>query len=345
MIVSRLELTNFRSHEREVFSFDPKLTLITGKNGAGKTNILEAIYVLMRGTSFRGVNDSELTTYSKEWWRVYAVVDELDREVRYQPGHLPVKQLIAHDNKRRFTYKDRLPVVLFEPNDLLLIHGSPSRRRATFDDMLMSLSLQYKQVHGRYERALKQRNNALKQFSSQSNIQDQLFVWDIALAEYGELLIRERTELVNSLNKLLPLEYAKIAGRPTDISLRYDSSLPAAASSSQFIHALHKNLALDRSRHTTSIGPHRDDFTFFLNSTPAKQSASRGEIRSLVLALKLAYAELLHRQYQTVPVMLFDDVFSELDEARQANIVGITSQYQTILTDTKQSSAAHQIRL
>ena len=347
MVLSEISLTNFRSHSDVKFVFDPELTIISGKNGIGKTNALEAIYVLLRGGSFRSVTDSELTRFEAPWWRVTGVVDDSPRQVRFQPEKRPAKHLIVGDTTKRFMYRDRLPVVLFEPNDLLLIHGSPTRRRDAFDDMLGALSYEYKLALGRYERALKQRNNALKKYGQTTGLADKLFVWDVALAEYGENIIASRFELVERLNSLMPHFYAQISGKTDDISLRYESALPVPINSSTLLNALHKAMPLDTLRATTSVGPHRDDFSFQLNGSSAKQTASRGEVRSILLALKLAYAELLQERFETSPIMLFDDVFSELDADRQVNLLGKLNNHQTIITDTKdvRTKRGKQIRL
>jgi len=345
MVLSSIELHQFRSHATRAFTFDPHLTLITGKNGAGKTNLLEAVYTLLQGSSFRGVSDGELTQFDATWWRVSGLVGDTVREVRYQSDRRPMKQLRVHDTHKRFTHKDRLPVVLFDPEDLLFVHGSPSRRRASVDTMLCALSYEYKLALSKYERALRQRNNALKQYGALASLQDRLFVWDVALSEYGEQLIAQRSEFVQQLNERIPRHYGQIAGKPADVELRYERSLSSPGSSSQFIEALSAHLTTDARRATTSVGPHRDDFTFHLGGSPVKTSASRGEVRSLILSLKLAYAELLHEAYNTLPLLLLDDVFSELDETRQTNILASLKHYQTILTDTKRSTKAHQIRL
>lgn len=332
MILSEITLHQFRSHSEATFRFDPRLTLITGKNGAGKTNLLEAAYVLLRGGSFRA-SDKELTAYGETWWRVVGELDGTTRELRHQADKLPAKQLLMHDTVKRFHYKDRLPVVLFEPTDLQLIHGSPNRRRLAFDEMLMSLSSEYRQALARYERSLRQRNNILKRYGASKDLQDMLFVWDVALAKYGETIISQRERLIRDINELLPEKYSQIAGRISDVSLRYHSTSPT--SSSRFIDKLHKNITLDRTRATTSIGPHRDDYVFSLEQTDAKTSASRGETRSLLLALKLAYTSLLRDVHDLEPIVLLDDVFSELDTDRQKNLLSALGENQVIITDTK----------
>lgn len=332
MQLTDIRLQQFRSYTDAHFTFDPAITLITGKNGTGKTNLLEAIYVLLQGSSFR-VSDSELIERTKEWWRIDGNFLDSDRQLRYQTTHKPAKQLIINDTVKRFTYKNKLPLVLFEPTDLQLIHGSPTRRRDSLDMMLTALSQPYKLTRGRYERALQQRNSALKK--QPSNLEDVLFAWDILLSEYGVTITEARRDIVTKLNTVLPYYYSEIAGVTHELSIEYQSELPTAISISQYVAHLHHKLDLDRLRGTTSIGPHRDDITFYLNGSQAKLSASRGEVRSILLALKLAYAHLLEETYRIKPLILLDDVFSELDIERQENLLNKLTENQTIITDTK----------
>jgi DNA replication and repair protein RecF len=333
MRLTDIRLHQFRCYDSAHFQFDPSLTLITGKNGAGKTNLLEAVYVIAQGTSFR-VSDGDLLQYDKEWWRLDATLDNNDRQVRYQVGRAPAKQLIIHDSAKRFTYKDRLPVVLFEPTDLQLIHGSPSRRRDALDTMLIALSLPYKQALSRYERALQQRNNILRK--QPGNWEDMLFSWDVLLSEYGVVIASERRRLIEKLNDRLPALYSDVAGEYQELKLVYRSELPGDITGTNYIARLHHKLPLDRLRGTTSIGPHRDDLDFILRGEDAKQSASRGEVRTTLLALKVAYAGLLEELYGFAPLILLDDVFSELDADRQTNLLKLVRHNQTIITDTKE---------
>jgi DNA replication and repair protein RecF len=333
MILSDISLMQFRSYKKVRFSLDPQLTLITGKNGIGKTNLLEAIYVLLQGGSFR-VADADLIQTDETWWRIDGAIDGEARQVRNQRDRTPSKQLLVHDTAKRFTYKDRLPVVLFEPTDLQLIHGSPARRRDAIDLMLTALSQPYKQTLSRYERALQQRNNILKK--QPPNLEDALFSWDVLLSEYGVSITEARRGYVETLNTHLTKYYSQIAGGMTELKVAYLSPFSRQVTASEYIAALHKKLPLDRLRGTTSIGPHRDDIEFYLDGSLAKQSASRGEVRTSLLALKLVYAHLLDEAYQTKPLILLDDVFSELDSERQHNLLSHLKDNQTIITDTKQ---------
>lgn len=332
MYLSKISLKQFRSYQDAQFSFDKSLTLITGRNGSGKTNLLEAVHVLLQGTSFR-VGDKDMIRSDHEWWRLDGMINDDTRQVRYQLNHHPAKQLRIHETTKRFMHKDRLPVVLFEPTDLQLIHGSPSRRRDALDTMLISLSSSYKTTLGKYERALKQRNNALK--NPTINLRDQLFSWDVLLSEYGVGIIEARRNLVEQLNVLLSGYYGEIAGDIQDLKIVYRNDLGSQVNASRFMTSLHDKLRLDSLRGTTSTGPHRDDIDFLLRGNDAQQSASRGEVRTILLALKLSYAKLLHDTFGIEPIILFDDVFSELDEGRQSNLLSCITSYQTIITDTK----------
>lgn len=340
MYLSDITLKQFRSYDDGHFSFDEKLTLITGKNGTGKTNLLEAIYVLLQGGSFR-VADKDLIRHGEQWWRIDGVLGSDPRQVRYQLGHRPPKQLVIHDTTKRFMFRDRLPVVLFEPTDLQLIHGSPARRRDLLDTMLGSLLASYKTTLGKYERALQQRNNILKKHPV--NLEDALFSWNVLLSEYGVELIRARYGLAQQLNQLLGGYYTQIVGTVTQLSVIYQSPATDTITTSQYMAALHSKLALDALRGTTSFGPHRDDLEFRLRQVGAKYDASRGEVRTTILALKMSYAKLLEASYGTKPILLFDDVFSELDDDRRENLFSHLGEYQTIITDTHVISRAEKI--
>jgi len=333
VILSSLHLHQFRSHQDRLMTFDGQVTAIIGPNGSGKTNILEAIYTLLMGKSFRD-GDDELISYDQDWYRVESVIDDVKRELRYQPSNKGKQLLVDGASKGRFTYRHQLPVVLFEPDDLLMIHGSPTARRKYLDDLLSRLSLPYRQTLHRYERVLTQRNNLLKQKQSRAQLQDNLFVWDVSLSELGAQLIRSRQELIEQINKELNTVYSSVAARPQQLQLAYIHPV-TQVSETQIHHALTAHLDEDIRRGFTGIGPHRHDIDFLLNTQSAKTSASRGEVRSIVLSLKTLEIALLRDQYDTAPLLLCDDVFSELDEKRAAAVVEITQgSTQMILTST-----------
>lgn len=334
MVLSEVTLHQFRSHHEATFQFDPKVTLIYGPNGAGKTNILEAIYMLFAGKSFRD-GDEGLIKFNHNWWRVEGVIDGVTRDLRYDPAHQRSKQLhVDGANKGRFTYRQQLPVVLFEPDDLLIIHGSPSSRRSYIDELILSVSPTYRQTLAKYDRSLLQRNNLLKNKTlSAAQRKDNLFVWDVSLSESGAEIMKQRIAMIEKLNDGLSEIYSQIADKPQKLELSYESKSHQPPSSSTLLQELHHALPHDAMRGATTVGPHRDDIDFVLNDTSAKHTASRGEVRSIILSLKEREAALVQELIDQTPILLFDDVFSELDTGRQARILN-NETFQMIITAT-----------
>lgn len=327
-----LHLHQFRSHDDALFEFGTGITAIVGPNGSGKTNLLEAIYTLATGKSFRD-GDDELISHTKTWYRIEGLIDDTQRELRYQPGFRGKQLLTDGVSRGRFTYRYQLPVVLFEPDDLLMIHGAPGGRRQYIDDLLTKLSPQYRQILQRYERVLTQRNNLLKQRQPLSLLKNNLFVWDISLSDLGAKMITARQEMVERINTSLSETYSHIAGSEQILKLEYHYP-HTQTNETQIAHALHRHFEDDVRRGFTGVGPHRHDIGFILNDQPAKTTASRGEVRSVVLSLKVAEMQLLNQSHGSAPLLLCDDVFSELDEHRRASLVTYATDGQMIITTT-----------
>lgn len=336
MVLSSLRLHNFRSHNEAGFEFDEGVTAIVGPNGSGKTNILEAIYTLCMGKSFRD-GDDELITYSEDWYRIEGMIDDTQRELRYQPSNKGKQLIIDGTSKGRFTYRHQLPVVLFEPDDLMMIHGSPSVRRKYIDDIIQKLYPHHRQTFQRYERALAQRNNLLKQRQPLSQLKDNIFVWDVSLSEYGAKIIAARQELITLFTQTISEIYSGVAGSEQKLDIEYVCP-KSHKSESQLLAALHERLNDDVIRGFTTVGPHRDDIELKLNSQSARHSASRGEVRSILLSLKMCETQLLETSRGITPLFLLDDVFSELDERRRSSLLKTSQPLQTIITTTDRDS-------
>ncbi len=341
MILNTLILTNFRSYSERKFEFSPGVNMIVGPNGVGKTNILEAIYTLLQGKSFRD-SDEQLVKHDEQWWKVMGQMDDDVRELRYQLGQPSPKQILVDTvPKGRFTYRYQLPVVLFEPDDLLMIHGSPGARRSYLDNLLLKIDPTYRTVIAKYERALLQRNNLLKKGLSMTSLRDAMFVWDIAMAEYGAEIIRRRAELVGRVESKLHKIYSEIAGKKQSLSIIYQPSTEQSGHGLALL--LNHSLEKDVVRGFTGIGPHRDDVEFVLSGKTAKQTASRGEVRTIVLALKRIEAEIIEELTHDAPVILMDDVFSELDHERQNRLIKDTKNQIIITTTSKSTSLENSI--
>ncbi|MEO5690994.1 MAG: DNA replication and repair protein RecF [Candidatus Saccharimonadales bacterium] len=326
MSISTIRLQQFRNYQDRTFEFSPGVTVITGNNGIGKTNILEALYIASLGKSFRDPDDL-LTMHDQSWWRIEAHVDDTVRDVRYKDAS---KTITINDKSyKRLSPQVALPVVLFEPDHLMLVHGSPSMRRSYIDKQLAQYTPGYLTILRRYERVVAQRNKLLKHPHVDS---DQLFVWDVSLAELATKIIIKRSELVYEWNDSLSGLYTAISDKVDTIRVDYSTSPDNY--SQRLLETLRRNLDRDRMIGTTSAGPHRDDMVFYLNDMNMEHNASRGEIRTLVLALKYHNAQQLETLYNTPPLLLLDDVFSELDETRQQKLLASYTRNQIVITTT-----------
>lgn len=328
MNLQNIRLQNFRIHNDRDISLSSEVTVIIGDNGAGKTSVIEAIYLMLRGTPFRG-NDKTLVRDNLSWYRVDLAVDD----------ELTNRSVIYRDNKRQFTVEDkssarlptkyRYPIVLFEPDILRLFTGSPSRRRDYLDGLLSQIDDNYRRVLHRYERALQQRNSLLKQSATDAEI----FAWNVALSEYGSFIIDHRQKLISRLAESINQTYQSIAQKDDTISINY-SAVYSSNIRQKLINELEVNIIRDRALGSTSVGPHRHDLDISFNGEPATSVCSRGEVRTIILALKFIEAQIYQSATGKRPIILLDDVFSELDESRQKSLISSFRDNQIIITST-----------
>lgn len=326
MVIRSVKLANFRSHESFMLECNPQTTTIVGENGCGKTSILEAIYEVLQGKSFRAV-DREIVRRGAEFYRVELEYEDGRKVVAVYEVNSGKKEFLAEDKKsRRLPKKAKYPIVLFEPDDLHLVGSSPVSRRTYFDRVFGQLSDQYNVALLRYNKALKQRNELLKEEGVR---QEDLFSWDVLLTRYGAEIAAMRSRFVEEINERFTGVYRSIAENGDEVSLSYRS---AVRSESEFLARLAADFLRDSLLGHTSFGVHRDNYEFIFNGVEADGSASRGEVRSSVLALKFIEAEMVVSVLGRKPVVLLDDVFSELDEARQRCLVKNFQENQVILT-------------
>lgn len=324
MIIRKVKLTNFRSHESFELLCSCNTTTITGENGCGKTSVIEAIYEVLQGKSFRAV-DAEIVRRGSEFYRVELEYEDGRRVVARYDG--VKKEFLTEDKKtQRLPKKEKYPIVLFEPDDLHLVGSSPVSRRNYFDRVFGQLNERYALALTRYNKALKQRNELLK---SDNVRQGDMFAWDVVLVKYGVELARERQKWIETVNQRFTKVYRSIAENMDEVWLEYKSEIKTE---SDFLEKLNRNFERDSLLGYTSYGVHRDTYDFIFNNVRADGSASRGEVRSSVLAMKFIEAELLESVLGRKPVVLLDDVFSELDQTRQKCLVKNFQDNQVILT-------------
>ncbi|WP_419917016.1 DNA replication/repair protein RecF [Candidatus Poriferisodalis sp.] len=334
MIIAWLSIENFRNHRSTKLSLDAERTLVIGPNGHGKTNLLEAIALLDGSGSFRGASAETLVRTSCDRGFVRAEIR------RGRRTHLVEMEIAASgrsraqvNGQRVRTLRDLADVVstvVFCPADLSIAAGGPSVRRELLDNVLTSTDREYRAQRLDFERVLRQRSNLLKQAGHRLDDEalTTLDVWDAQFAEVGEAIAQRRAALCTELVSPAQDAYHQLAGCSADLELSY----AAAWRENGLANALAKARPDDLRRGTTTVGPHRDDMTVCLNGLPARTHASQGEQRSIALALRLAQHRYTAQISGIEPVILLDDVFSELDEGRARRLVGCLPAAQTVVT-------------
>lgn len=334
MTLTDLRLQQYRSYSDASYELGEGVNIVVGPNAAGKTNLLESIMVNCTGKSYRA-RDAGLIQYDEDWARIDAHTSQNElRTVKIKlDTYGKTRKSFEIDGKeyKRLPQNRRLPVVLFEPNDLLLIESEPSLRRTYFDDVVEQYVAGYDKTRNSYKRVVSQRNALLKQGRRGES---QLFAWNLRLSDLGGQLVTERRRLLESINKTLSETYSSIAGRSQEVAINYESSVDITNYGTSLLKKLEETAGLDIDRGFTSNGPHRDEFLITLNGKPALESASRGEIRTLLLSLKIIELKLLEAELGLRPQLLLDDVFSELDGARRRALTDFLKDYQTIITTT-----------
>lgn len=331
-MIRSIRLQHFRSYEDASFTFDPGVTIIMGPNASGKTNLLESILVVARGGSYKA-KDAELIGFNGDWARLDVQTDNSTRTVKLQ-GIETVKKSFEIDGQKlqRLLINRIIPTVLFEPDHLALLSGSPDMRRVFLDDLIEQYVQGYGNIRRHYKRVLGQRNALLKK--QPHNLQEQLFVWNLRLSELGGQIAKERAKLVDRFNEQIRTIYDALAQRDNDIHLSYETRFPIDQYESALLRKLEQSLELDMARGFTAYGPHRDDMVAYIDSHPMQEAASRGENRTLVLALKVLELQLLEEIRGEKPLLLLDDVFSELDSSRRQALTQFVKPYQSFMTTT-----------
>jgi len=350
VIVQRLELRDFRNYSEATFELTPGVTAVVGDNGQGKTNLAEALGFLATLESFRGVTPDALVRMGAEQAVVRAEVLHEDGRRLLIEGEInrSGRNRIFVNRQRLLRARDLLGVLrvsVFSPDDLTLVKGGPGERRRYLDDALVALASKYDARRRDLERILKQRNTLLKQAGGRltPEIAVTLDVWDAKLAEVGDDLGTARADLVANLGCRLRSAYDALAPTPTPIELIY---APEWRRGPGLAAALAAGRADDVRRQISLIGPHRDDLVLTINGLPARTHASQGEQRTMALAMRLAVHRLVAERVGSAPILVLDDVLSELDAGRSEALLGHLPVGQVILTTAAAlPNAAHPDRV
>lgn len=332
-MISNIRLQNFRSYLDDSFEFENSVNIIVGPNASGKTNLLESIMFICSGGSYK-VKDIDLISYGKPWLRIDSQqTDGKTRVIKVQANQSKVDKTIEldGDKKSRMPKDKALPFVLFEPNHLLMFHGGPEMRRDYIDGLLSQIEPGFSKIRNQYKRALLQRNTLLK--TGRPN-KDDIFVWNLRLSDLGGVIAGLRASLIDRLNDQLPGIYHKLSGSNASISASYESACDIESYANTMLKKLEKSLELDLLRGFTVVGPHRDDIQIKLKDHSIRETASRGEVRTIVLGLKIFESLEISKKTDQDPIFLLDDVFSELDGARRRALTEFLSGHQVFITTT-----------
>lgn len=339
-MITKLRVQNFRSHRDLVIDFGSQLNIITGPNGSGKTSLVEAIYIALQGKSWRSSFADILNHNSdQDWWRVdINFLDQENRTVKFQNGKREF--IIGGKSYSRLPKSLKLPTILFEPGDLQLLYGSPSRRRDFIDRLADQLYPEHGIALRRFERVLMQRNNLIKNGASSN----ELFIWNIQFADLAEKIIANRINLIDEINRKINNYYSEIAGDGDEISIAYSST---AKTKQQIVSMLDEEQ--NANLPFTRTGPQTHDIKFKINGQVAKTTASRGESRTIIFAVLASMIDTINTQLKKSVYLILDDIDSELDDFRRKMIyqTGISNQNQVFSTtvDTETSRTAKIVKL
>ena len=334
MIIQSLELENFRNYGTLSVHFDSGTNILYGDNAQGKTNILEAVYLSATTKSHKGSKDKDLINFGSEeaHIRTYVMKDGLENRVDMHLRKNKSKGIAINGQKikKAADLLGLLNVVFFSPEDLSIIKNGPSERRRFVDMELCQLDSVYLHNLNHYNKIVNQRNRLLKDLYANPGLRDTLFLWDSQLVSYGQKIIEQRNTFISQLNEIIYEIHLKLTGGKEKLEIVYEPDVLAM----DFEEKLQKCQERDIRLKQTSAGPHRDDFSFAVGAVDIRKFGSQGQQRTAALSLKLAEIELVRKMTKDVPLLLLDDVLSELDSSRQNYLLNSIGDIQTIITCT-----------
>lgn len=334
MIIQSLELKDYRNYRSLSIEFNKNINILFGNNAQGKTNILEALYMCATTKSHKGSKDKEMIRFKQDeaHLRLYLQKKEISHKIDMHLKKNKTKG-VAIDGisiKKSSELFGLLNIVFFSPEDLSIIKNGPSERRKFMDLELCQLDKIYFYNLSKYNKILVQRNNLLKQIKSNPSLIDTLDIWDEQLVNYGINIIKKREEFIVLLNKIIYQIHQKLTGGLEKIKVEYDPSVKEK----EFHKELSKKRELDLKNLYTYVGPHKDDISFYVNGIDIRKFGSQGQQRTAALSLKLAEIELVKKIINDTPILLLDDVLSELDKNRKNYLLDSINDVQTIITCT-----------
>lgn len=334
MYIESVQLKNFRNYESLEINLDKETNILYGDNAQGKTNILEAIYLCGTTKSHRGSKDKEIIRFGEEESHIRMMLKKNDLSYKIdmhlkknKAKGVAINGLPIHKARELFGI---INLVFFSPEDLNMIKNGPGERRKFIDMELCQLDQVYLTELASYNHIVNQRNKLLKDMYMNPKLKDTLEIWDLQMVQYGRKIIDKRTAFVKELNEIVKEIHTNLTGGAEQLEVIYEPS----TASDGFDENLKRNMERDLRLKMTSVGPHRDDLMFMVNGIDIRKYGSQGQQRTAALSLKLSEIYLVKRKIKDTPVLLLDDVLSELDSNRQNYLLESIHDIQTVVTCT-----------
>jgi len=335
MYLKNIELKNYRNYKQIKLPLERNVNVLIGNNAQGKTNLLEAIYLCCFGKSYRVAKDSELINFGSDYTWISADIENDGHEdnIKILINNNKEKSIMINENKIKKMSEliGYIKVVTFKPEDLMLIKDAPSIRRKFLDTEISQLDYIYMKELQNYNRALLQKNNYLKNTSKIEK--DYINIWNKQLVMYGEQIIKKREEYISEINKVLKRVHKNITNGKEDIVVEYKPNIKE----DELERELEKTYEEEKRMRVTQVGPHKDDISFYVNGIEMKKFGSQGQQRTCVISLKFSQIEIIKEKSHCEPILLLDDILSELDDIRKYEMLEYINNLQTIITCTEVS--------
>lgn len=334
MIIKSIELSNFRNYDLEKFDFHNGTNVLFGDNAQGKTNVLEAIFVGCTTKSHKGSKDADMIQKNKEASHIRYYVEKnnctFKVEIHMKRGKTKGIAIDGIPIKNSKELMGLSNVIFFSPEDLSIINNGPEERRRFIDMELCQLNKGYLFYLTQYKKVLKQRNALLKQIQENKDLLSSLEIWDTQLVQHGKKIIEWREEFIQNLNEIMKKKHSSLTGGKEEIKIEYKPN----CRTNDFEEKLFIQTDKDIFHGSTTVGPHRDDMLFYIGNQEIKTYGSQGQKRTAALSLKMAEIEIVENTIGEKPILLLDDVLSELDRNRQNYLLENIKGIQTIITCT-----------
>ena len=333
MNITKIKLTNFRNYEEEEVELNKNINIFYGDNAQGKTNIIESIFLCSIGKSFRTSKDKELIKFNKDMCSSFIEFEKSDREGSVKVNIANKKDIFVNGVKIKKLSEllGNLNIVIFTPDDILILKEGPDKRRRFLDVMISQLRPNYVNYLNLYRKTLEQRNNYLKQIREENKPEEMLEIWDEKLAQYGEKIYLYRNEFIEKIKQKINKIHNEITENQENLKIEY---LSDCETKEKYLNLLNARRKLDIIKGFTTRGAHRDDFNIYINNDLVNIYGSQGQNRTAVLSLKIAELQVIYDEIGEYPILLLDDFMSELDSKRRKNFLENIKNTQVIITCT-----------